>query len=48
MGTCPKCKQENFAYNDIDICPDCFDLPDDEEKVVTTFVKIKKKVIKEQ
>lgn len=46
MGKCPKCKKDNFAYNDRDLCPDCFDEPDpltDDIPEVETFQKIIKK-----
>jgi len=53
MGKCPKCKEENFAYNDEDLCPDCFVDPDESiivaKKLPTeNFQRIKKKIIKEQ
>ena len=52
MGTCPKCKLENFAYNDKDLCPDCFEDKDEEISIPKklpseTFQRFKKKIIKE-
>jgi len=51
MGCCPKCKLENFAYNDKELCPDCFEDKDEELNVrkvpSETFQRIKKKIIKE-
>lgn len=31
MGKCPICKNENFTYNDEDLCPDCLDDSLDED-----------------